>query len=281
MNSLSVIVRTMTIPKQGNTEEECEDSCFILPSTEMNGECYGPLVVSISDGASESMFAGVWSSMVAARAARRVYNLPATISSPGDSFRRLITQLVERWDGWVVDYIGRRAQHGPPLRWYEEAKLASGASATLLAVRIDPSSVQGGEGAWHAAALGDSCVFQVRGYEVMSRFPVRSSADFDITPNLLASRNINLDLICQRTLFAEGSFGAGDDFFLMTDALAAWFLYTVETSPRSEIGATLDVLRRLGRSQNTAHFQTWVASLIADGALRNDDVTFTYIKVLR
>ncbi|MFD5697178.1 hypothetical protein [Streptomyces lasiicapitis] len=269
------------IPKRGNSDDECEDSYFVIPTDFLNKQCFGPVVAVISDGASESMFARAWSGMIAWRAARRAYRVPETLTGSGTSFRHFFTQLVSRWESWVAGYIEQRVIDGRPLQWYEEAKLASGAFATLLAVRLDYGNAQRvregkADGFWHAAALGDSCVFQVRENQILSRFPINSSAGFGITPNLLGS-NANPELVCQRTVFFKGTFRHGDEFFLMTDALAAWFLSNVENTPSSELKESLDQLRGFSRTANRSTFESWLWSLMASGALRNDDITFMHI----
>lgn len=273
--------RTLVIPKQGNTDEECEDSYFVIPTGSPEESYSGPLVAVISDGASESMFARRWSGMIAWRVARGSYHMPDTLTGPGASFRHCITQLAGRWRNWVSSYIEQRVSEGRPLQWYEEAKLSSGAAATLLALRLDygyAKQVHEGEqdGFWNAAALGDSCVFQVRGHQIISYFPIMSSADFGITPSLLGS-NTNPDLVCRRTLFYNGSFKGGDEFFLMTDALAAWFLSAVETSSPSELEGTLDQLRAFSHTGSRSTFATWLSSLRMANALQNDDITFMHI----
>lgn len=281
MSVNSATVRTLVIPKHGHTNEECEDSYFVIPTGSLREPCSGPLVAVISDGASESMFARTWSGMIAWRAARGSYRVPDTLTGPGASFRHCITQLTGRWKNWVSSYIEQRVSEGRPLQWYEEAKLASGAFATLLALRLDygcAMQVHEGEqgGFWNAAALGDSCVFQIRGQQVISHFPIKSSADFGISPSLLGS-NANPDLVCRRTLFDNGPFKEGDEFFLMTDALAAWFLSAVENSSPSEFEGVLDQLRVFSRTGNRSKFATWLSSLRVAGVLRNDDITFMYI----
>lgn len=281
MISRSVTVKAVVIPKQGNSEDECEDAFCVIPKSSLDKECFGPVVAVISDGASESMFARAWSGMIAWHVARCSYCVPQILHGPGASFRYFINQLVDHWEGWLARYIDQRVADGRPLRWYEEEKLASGAFATMLAVRFDFSHAEpideGKEdGFWHAAALGDSCVFQVRGNEIISLFPNTSSADFGITPNLLGS-NSDQDLVRQHTAFIKGSFRHGDDFFLMTDALAAWFLSTVEKTHPGELKGVLDQLRRFSHVESRSAFESWLSSLIASGALRNDDITFIHI----
>jgi hypothetical protein len=239
-------------------------------------------VAVISDGATESMFARAWANMITRRVAHGAYFAPEILAGPGPSFRHFMNQLMGHWRRWLARYIDQRVTDGRPLKWYEEAKLTSGAFATLLAVRLDYGHSQpvyeGKEdGSWRAAALGDSCVFQIRGNEIISLFPIESSGDFNNTPNLLGS-NANRELICQRTAFLDSYFRHGDEFFLMTDSLAAWFLSTVENTHPGELKAILDQLREFSCTENRSAFESWLSSLIESGALRNDDVTFVSIR---
>jgi hypothetical protein len=42
-------------------------------------------------------------------------------------------------------------------------------------------------GRWHSAALGDTCLFHVRGGQLEVAFPLTQSSDFDTSPSLLGS----------------------------------------------------------------------------------------------
>ncbi|MEU6319037.1 hypothetical protein [Streptomyces sp. NPDC047009] len=279
----------MVLPKKGNREDECEDAYCVFPEIGLPGTRHvGPVVASISDGASESMLAGVWAHKVAWHTAENAHGDPATLAGPNSSYADLIAQLKGRWSTWIADYVRQRSADGRPLQWYEEVKLTSGAYATLLAIRLDlPDTIcaeeprVGTPWLWRAAALGDSCLFQVRGERILTYFPVKSSTDFGVNPDLLGSRNHNISLICQRTHFISGGFERGDDFFLMTDALAAWFVSVIESKVAGELLTALRQLRYFGRYGDKDSFQTWVSDLVAEGSLRNDDITLIHLSIQR
>ena len=282
----------MLLPKQGSSSAECEDALAVLPPTDTGVMVDGiPVVAAISDGASESMLAKVWSRMIVDRVAREALADRDLLSDPTGSYSRFVTDLVDSWEPWLADYTKQRAEAGRPLQWYEQAKLESGAFATLLAFRIDLPP-QGDDAStahatvplqeargWRAAALGDSCLFQVRDHEVVMRFPVQSAQDFGTTPDLLGSRNRDTALIAERTRFTSGEFRHNDNFFLMTDALAAWFL-TLADGPEPELRDALQTLIDLSRPNDQAGFRNWISRLRADGTLHNDDVTFVHIDIL-
>src|SRR6202034_4057383 len=71
-----------------------------------------------------------------------------------------------------------------PLPWYAEEKAAMGAYSSLVGITV---SKDGGGGDWRAIAVGDSCVFQVRGDVLLEAFPFDSSDAFTSRPALLGS----------------------------------------------------------------------------------------------
>ena len=69
----------------------------------------------------------------------------------------------------------------------------------------------------------------------------------------------------EKVTSAAGSWQGGDHFYLMTDALAAWFLREHEAGGRP--------WRRLEELDHGLAFARWVDELRRSHALRNDDVT--------
>jgi hypothetical protein len=69
---------------------------------------------------------------------------------------------------------------------------------------------------------------------------------------------------------ANGSVAEGDDFFVCTDALAAWFLARAEEGSRP-----WETLRDL----TEASFADWVSLVRRTGELRNDDVTLVHVDI--
>jgi hypothetical protein len=72
----------------------------------------------------------------------------------------------------------------------------------------------------------------------------------------------------------EGAWDPGDAFYLMTDALACWFMREVEEG-RMPWG----VLRDLDTSGEIKPFREWVGDLRMDRAIRNDDVTLLRVDI--
>jgi hypothetical protein len=264
-------------PKEGSSAAEYEDAWRVLPGTgdEVPGDWVG---VAVADGATESLLARQWATMmagefVAASAAARDAYL----------FAETAVALSARWPGVVDSYVAQREDVGRPLRWYERPGIAKGAFATLLALQVDVDSELAARhgpqtdpgllpviGSWHSAALGDTCLFHVRSGRLQVAYPLGGSSDFGTSPALLGSCDADPDVIVAHVRFAEGSVAEGDDFFVCTDALAAWFLARAE-----EGGSPWETLRDL----TAAGFPEWVSLARRTGELRNDDVTLVHVDI--
>jgi len=266
--------------KEGSSATEYEDAWQVVPGTgdEVPGDWVG---VAVADGATESSLARLWAAMMAEEFA-------VTSGAVHDAYLFADTALAlsSRWPAVVKSYIAERENAARPLRWYERPGLEKGAFATLLAlqVNIDGQLVGGAGtqpelvgpgfprviGGWTSAALGDTCLFHVRGGQLQAAFPLNDSAHFDTSPALLGSFDADPEAIVDHVRFAEGTVAEGDDFFVCTDALAAWFLARAEQG--GQPWETLRDLTEIG-------FAEWVSEERQTNSLRNDDVTLVHMDV--
>lgn len=92
-------------------------------------------------------------------------------------------------------------------------------------------------------------------------------------PSLVAS-NVVVGAIIPEDR-ASGQWHVGDQFYLMTDALAAWFLSTYERGEKP----WLEIAQWYDHANPEAGFAAWIAALRSEHRLRNDDVTLIVIKV--
>jgi hypothetical protein len=229
--------RVLHLPKRGHRPDEYEDAWAADA---------GAGRFAVADGASESSYAGLWARLLvqAFVAERRPWDGPDWLAGP----RR-------RWSA-EVDRLA--------LSWYAEMKREQGAHATLLGLALRPPAA-GAEGRWRALAVGDSCLVRVRDGERPRSFPLRRSTEFDNAPRLLGSRPGAAPVFD----VSRGSCRVGDRLFLMTDALAQWFLLRCEQD-----GRPWDELAALpaGTGHESA-FAAWIEERRDQGGLRNDDVT--------
>jgi hypothetical protein len=242
-NSSPLRWRALRLPRHGHTVEEYEDAWAADPASGR---------FAVADGASESSFAALWARLLTEGflAAHRPRDLAGWL----DSARG-------RWSAEVM---------GLELPWYAEIKRDEGAFATLLGLQVRRPR-RGRPGRWQAVAVGDSCLVRVRQGRSVETFPLRHSSNFGNQPPLLGSRSRTIPP-AQR---CSGSLQPGDRLFLMTDALAQWFLWSHEHSERP----WEEIAPLLATAQPEAAFASWIAELRAGGGLHNDDVTLLSIEL--
>jgi hypothetical protein len=192
--------RALSLPKHGCPAAEYEDAWAADPSAGR---------FAVADGASESAFAGLWARLL----------VEGFVAAPCPA--NLATWLDGTRDLWAAEVMGLE------LPWYGERKRQEGSFATLLGVELLPPTPDG-PGRWRAAAVGDSCLFHVREGRLVEAFPLDRSSDFGNEPRLIGSRGRRAPMAA----YGGGSLLPGDRLFLMTDALAQWFLRNQERSGR-------------------------------------------------
>jgi hypothetical protein len=250
---LNIFVEPFWIQKRGCSLEEYEDAACPLERSEYQQKC---IQIAVADGATESLFARRWAEQLVHAVA--VGDLSPRTLSKG------IAPLRASWRGWLA---------GKTLPWFAEEKARQGSFAALVALElISEEAGEAQEGCWHAAAVGDSCLFHVRGKEVLVRFPIAKAEAFDSRPYLICSVGAAEEQLNEAML--NGKWEKGDLFFLMTDALACWFLKHIDTG-----GSLLDLQGDFSSANGTESFPTWVESLRDQGSIRNDDCTLIRVVI--
>jgi len=257
------------LPKAGTIASLCEDAFFpynfpfdIIPHNKKYQR------YAIADGASTAYLSGLWATILVDGFGSFDDEITNT------NFFELIQTLIldENWNPRLTDYIKKRDDDGKPLSWYDEMALQNGAASTLLEVSfpIEENKLRDN---FSALAIGDSCLFQVRNDELITNFPLNSSADFDNSPLLISSdpkRNLNLH---EKIAYREyQSIITGDQIFLMTDALASWFFQVYERGEKP-----WEIIEE--RVIDQSCFSTWVEELRENKQMRNDDVTLMILKI--
>lgn len=256
---MEIVARALWLPKAGNSADEYEDAWAVGDETP---EAADRFRCAVADGATEASFSGLW-----ARLLTRGY---CDGGFPDAPEARDFAPLQEAWAREVAAI---------PLPWYAEEKARSGAFAALLGLQIAAHAGDDGAsgGRWEALAVGDSCLFQVRGGRVILAWPVAAADDFTNRPTLLSSNPAsNDDAVAAQLAPAGGDWLPGDTFYLLTDALACWFLIACEAGGHP--WRDLDVI---ATADNASAFVRWIGELRAAQALRNDDVTLLRVAVGR
>lgn len=253
----------LRVQKGGNAEGEYEDAFYPPRNGRMEG---AELRFAIADGASEGMLSGAW--------ARILVELHCRFEWTCSSVEQFLERAYRDWRSFRSEYLRDREQRNHPVQWYEEPGLQEGAFSTLLGLTLTGSSNnQAGE--WAAFAVGDSCLFQVRGSTLVKKFPMEQSSDFNSRPVLIASNPARNDQALGAARRVSGTFGSGDAFYLMTDALAQWSL------KKDEEGRNPWALLRGLDTGDAPAFDMWIDGLRRTKELRNDDVTLIRIDLPR
>jgi len=242
MKTTAIRWRSFHLHKDSNEPDEYEDA---FAGNAAAGR------FAVADGASESSFASLWAKLL----------VEGFIAARGRTTLNWLAPLQKRW-AEAVDHL--------ELDWFGEEKRDQGAFATFLGLVVQKP--QSAEGRWLAIAVGDCCLFQVRQNSLLASFPLHRSADFGNRPPLLCSRAVGRNVWWQANR-AAGKWQRGDRFFLMSDALAEWFLRRHEHQRKP--WDSLD--GRLVEPNGTAALTAYVEQLRGKEELNNDDVTLLII----
>jgi len=231
-------------PKRGHDAAECEDHF----ST--SGRRF-----AVADGASDSGYSQVWAKMLA----ESFCELPGAASTPAD-LDAWLASCRDQWQRWA----GARAVGALP--WFARDTLRNGAFATFAGIAFAAAP---GDGSWHAVACGDACLFVVRDDALAAAFPIGETAAFDDPPPLVPTA-ARLTSCALQT--ATGSAEIGDAFYLVTDALARWFLASIDGGDKP--------WARLNGVRTPADLETLVSSARTSRSLKNDDVTLMTVTIV-
>lgn len=245
----------MGVQKAGNAPAENEDAWAPEQSSMFEG---AELRVAVADGATESLFSGPWARLLSRAFAEGRLDAPSALLD-------VLPGLQRQWH----EDAGSRE-----LPWYAREKLLEGAFATVLGVRLEDSREGDAVATWTALAVGDSCLFQVRGDRLLRSFPLEEAASFGSRPFLVSTQSGQNARMADAARSEVGEVRPGDVLLLMTDALAHWFLSEHERGGTPWLSLPSRTVEDLPRA--FAHF---VDGLRADKAIRNDDVTLLRLMV--
>jgi hypothetical protein len=247
--------RHFCVPRQGFSSTDCLDaSAGDLQSGRF----------AIADGASEGgPDSGRW--------ARLLVDDFVRTEGTQESWPTSLLSLQARWRAEV-------GQTAAPIDvpWYvvEHARSRDNdAFATFLGLTMHAATAPETPWRWQALAVGDSCLFQVRTGVLVERFPMTAYEEFTTTPWLVGSHTTPEEVRRDRSRTCAGESGPDDILWLMTDALAEWFLlrWQVDEKPWEELEPFLNPM------VVDESFDDWIAELRRTAQIRNDDVTLAAV----
>src|SRR4051794_1946930 len=124
-----VTCTTLWLPKDGNAQEEYEDAAYPLSFSGTDRE--QEFRCAVADGATETSFSGLWANLLV-----RGY----VDEEPLEESRK-------KWQEAIP------TANQP---WYVEEKAQAGAYSALVGLSVQAN------GTWSSAAVGDSCLIQIR-----------------------------------------------------------------------------------------------------------------------
>ena len=256
---MKLVSSHFSTPKKGGFPRENEDYFFPHEAEIRRNR----LSVAIADGASEGFMSKLWSKILTIS----YVNFDRTDLD----IRQFTDFCIDIYDYQMVVYIQRRKERNNPLRWFEENLMYKGSFSTLLGVTFVNSSPTGGH--WKSYSVGDSCLFQLRD-ELIEVFPMMDSSAFGNSPDLISSNPAyNLELE-SRVKVKTGQFLFGDTFYLMTDAIAHWFVTQIE-----EEKMPWNTIDELLEADNDGLIE-YIDHLQGENKLKNDDVTIARVNLL-
>jgi hypothetical protein len=249
--------RAYWTPKAGNEESEYQDA-FAFESWDegYSNETHQRFVVA--DGATEAIYSGPWARALAENWYQRRLDL-------ADGHEETLDQLAAQWQA-DLPVISRP--------WWAEEKIESGSFSTLAGLAL---TEKGGGIQWEFQAVGDSCLFIVQLGKLIFCGPIKESSQFSSSPYLVGTQKIHNKNLAREIVIENGILDSRDDlnFFLMTDAIACWFMKCLES------GESPSILERISDGPDEQSvFLASIDRIRDEGGMRNDDVTLLSVSVI-
>jgi hypothetical protein len=256
MKSILVKWYSATIQKYGNLAVENEDKYAPLLA---NGAIYHgkDFRCALSDGATESSFSQSWANYLVTEFINSKTEGPTT---------QFISSAIRKLKDEVNTIV---------LPWHAQEKLRNGSHATFLGLDLlagDPDVIYPLCGNWKALCVGDSYLFHYRREVLVTSVPKDNGESFNNRPKLIGSKQANQEI--GHSQF-NGTWKSGDDFLLMTDAIAEWAFRNMENNVNIP-GVIKD---KLTRKSKINFFSDWINHLRVTHEIKNDDTTVIWIKV--
>jgi len=215
---------------------------------------------SIADGVSKSFFPGIWAELLVNKYVNTAEQIDLKESE-------ILSSLQKEWLEKVQEIVNK-----PEQKYFVKNHFNKGHSAAATFVGLSFLKEENGNYKWKSSALGDSFLFYIpdsienidEDFETkVTSLSSKKSFEFDNYPDFFESRNQNFK---GEINYKEGELKTGI-FYLMTDALAEWFIKEKETA-RQEIDSW--------KIQND--FETRIEEL-RKTTLQNDDSAILVIRI--
>jgi Protein phosphatase 2C len=249
MTHFGVEVQHYLTQKLGTDRNECEDSV---------GFSLGRNAFAVADGATEAFASRYWSRLLVKSWVRH------PLASPKSQFLEMARLLGER--------VTRRWS-SKQLPWYAEEKARAGSFAAFVGAVLE---FENERIRWRAIAVGDSCFIQTRKQKIVCSVPLSESEHFGFRPVLLPSNPSKYSTILEEAIYEyEGFAEAGDTFFLLSDAVASWFIEAKKVN-----ASYITEFERLLGSGLTSDLDIFFDEQRSTDRMRNDDIAAVCVRIV-
>ena len=233
--------------KLGNRESDYEDS-FSYDLERMK--------FAIADGASNSIFSDVWSRALTESFVSE--DLDLFSQSVQDVIRNIMEKARRIWYS-SIDWND--------LPWFTKNKSVNGSYSTLLLCQLrenDSDHLQ-----MRSIAVGDSCLFKIRGEDITFSFPLTYISQFNISPDLVWSGRGHpfpekSPSKVPVTRVMDGIVDSSDKLVFATDSISVLLL-----SDPDPMGLVTEIIEK--------RFTEKLIKAIDAGRIKNDDVTLALV----
>lgn len=238
--------RPVIVPSSTKTVDECEDAFAT------NGNLAR---AAVADGATWSVNSGQWATLLT-----RSF-CSGTDARNADSFVDWVDDLAGR----MTEDLARQANSGED-HWWSEESAARGSAAAFLGIEL----TEGEEGRvlFQALAVGDCCLFHVRGDSLLRSWPLTAVEEFNSSPVLIESTNSTSP---SEVLRMRGEARSGDYLLLASDAVAQWLLGLAAAEP-DRISTVVGI--------DQGNWEELIDWLRNHGSIVDDDCTLMTVQVV-
>jgi hypothetical protein len=240
-----VRIHDLLLPKIDEADEDSEDRLFFVTD-----DVSRTVRAAVADGATATAFSGEWAELLVHAYCDRPF-------TDWNDFSKRSAAAAKQWASGVY------SQDRP---WHALVRAQAGGAAAIAGFEIFMN-----EPKWSAVALGDSCIFQIRGERICFVLPPYAADQFGNHPRLIstdAAKNVGLASAYKSE---SGCYELGDRFVLATDAASEAFLRADQRS-----NDLRDWLGALAESKDAG--RRFVESLRDSHDIQDDDVAIVMIE---
>lgn len=211
-NIKAELIYTITIPKPGENQENCQDAC----DTSVENQRF-----AISDGVTRSLFSADWSKLLVGEfindEEKEIENL-----FNKNLWKEWLHPKQKKWEAIAKERVSKL---NDPKYYFIRNQFAERrpAAATFIGIRKKPNNGN----IWQVMLIGDSCIFHFKKTGEVETYPIKKLDEFGSHPSTFVS---NIDKPMASPVFMKLEINSGDYLLLCTDAVSKFLIYYLDAS---------------------------------------------------